>query len=132
MRVADIMTRAVVTVAMDDSLRVAREKLRRGGFHHLLVMRHDRLIGVVSDRDILRELSPFLDQLAERAQDARTLERPVHQLMTRALVVVGPDCSVREATERLLATKVSCLPVVSPSGVVEGIVTWRDLIRALL
>jgi len=124
------MSSPVVTVAVDDTLGEARTLLNQYGIHHLLVMDGSKVAGVLSDRDILRASSPFLDQLSERRQDMHTLRRPVHQVMSRSLVVTAPEESILTAASRMLDAKISCLPVVA-SGQLVGIVSSRDLLRAL-
>jgi acetoin utilization protein AcuB len=54
MDIESIMSREVVTLSMDDSLRTIREIFVNTGFHHLLVVEKDRLCGVISDRDLWR------------------------------------------------------------------------------
>ncbi len=131
MRVADIMSRDVVTVGPDDDVLVVRKLFNKHGFHHVLVVLQGQLVGVISDRDVLREASPFLDTLAERPQDLATLKKRVHQIMSRNLVVARGDDSVADAAATMLDRRVSCLPVVTAEGHVEGVVTSRDLLQAL-
>lgn len=122
------MTRKVVTIGMDATLLTVRDIFHREKFHHLVVIDEGRAVGVVSDRDLLHHLSPFAGTYTERPQDAHTLDRRVHQIMSRRLVSVTEGTSAREATERLLTGRVSCLPVLDERGRVRGIVTWRDLL----
>ncbi len=58
---ADIMTRAVVTVHMDDTLERIREIFDDCGFHHLVVIDDARVVGVISDRDLLKHLCPSMN-----------------------------------------------------------------------
>lgn len=115
----------------DDRLSVVKEIFDRLKFHHLLVVENGRLQGVVSDRDLLRALSPFIGTLAETNRDINTLERRVHQIMTRKLVTLTPEASVRDAIDVFLTHGISCLPVVDAQNRPVGIVTWRDVLRAL-
>ena len=80
--VQDIMTEHVVRVNADDPIKVVRHKLTQGGFHHLPVMERNDLIGIISDRDVMLAVSPFLDSPSERTRDTRTLDRKAHQIMT--------------------------------------------------
>jgi acetoin utilization protein AcuB len=132
MKVATIMTRTLVTASLDDDVAHLRELFQRLRFHHLPVVDDGKLVGVISDRDLLRYLSPFLDTLAERPQDNSTLRTKAHQLMTRKPVVASPHTDVRDAARILIDKRISCLPVVTPDGVLAGILTWRDLLGALL
>lgn len=131
MRVGDIMSTRIVTVELDDELRVVKEIFDAKRFHHLLVIDAGKIVGVVSDRDLLRALSPFIGTIAETTRDARTLDKRVHQIMTRALITVAPEASLSEAVEAFLEHGISCLPVIAEHQRPVGILTWRDLLRAL-
>lgn len=132
MNVQDIMSREPVTVGMDDDLHRVKDLFELYRFHHLLVLLGERLVGVISDRDLLRASSPFIGRPSERPQDLATLNRRVHQIMTRNLVVVAPGTPVEDAARLMLDKRVSCLPVVDDDGKLQGIVTWRDQLRSLL
>ena len=129
MTIASIMSRDVFRVTMEDSLWTIREIFNHAKFHHLLVVEKRKLVGVISDRDLLKALSPFVDTLSERDRDASTLNKRAHQIMGRRLVTVTGEASIEDAVSLLLEQEVSCLPVVSHGGSLEGIVTWRDLLR---
>ena len=132
MDVAAIMTRDPVTVGMDDDLHRVKDLFELYRFHHLLVLLGERLVGVISDRDLLRSMSPFIGRASERPQDLATLNRRVHQIMSRKLIVVAPATPVGEAARLMLEKRVSCLPVVGDQSEVLGIVTWRDQMRSLV
>lgn len=131
MIVQDIMSTRVVTVEMDDKLKVVKEIFDAMKFHHLLVMEEGRLFGVVSDRDLLRALSPYLESSVETARDVATLNRRVHQIMTRKPITLGPQAAVADAVALFLANTISCIPIVDAQFRPVGIVSWRDVLRAL-
>lgn len=131
MNVGEIMVTEVVTIAPDNSLATAWKLVNEGGFHHLPVVEHGRLVGVLSDRDLLRATSPFVGQLSERTLDLKTLERRVHQLMTRRLVTATATESLDVAATRMIQAHISCLMVVEGARLL-GIVTWRDFLRAFV
>ena len=126
--VASIMTRKVVTVEMDDDLQVAREILQNVEFHHILVVEKGRLVGVVSDRDLLKRLCPWLDKLSEKPHGRQTLNVKVHQIMSHKLITVSRETNIKTAARLILKNNISCLPVVSPQCGIEGIVTWKDIL----
>jgi acetoin utilization protein AcuB len=132
--VGDIMTKRLVTVGMDDTLAVVQMLFRAHQFHHLLVLEGRTLVGVISDRDLLKALSPRIGTPNETERDRTTLNRRAHQIMTRRPVTVPRDWGVDAAARRMLEANVSSLPVVATDGddVLVGIVTWKDLLRALL
>ncbi len=129
MFVRDIMTNPVQTILLDDFILKAKDLFDRKRFHHVVVLERDRVFGVVSDRDILRVISPFVGKaMMERKQDLRTLKGRIHQIMSRSLITIGPDETVSDAARMMLRERVSCLPVVGESGSLLGIVTTRDIV----
>ena len=129
--VEKIMSRHVLSVDMDVSLKEVREIFEHVRFHHILVLDNERLAGVISDRDLLKAVSPYVSTQSERPRDAATLRKRVHQFMTRKPVSIGVDSSVLKAIRSFLDDKVSCLPVLNEDGSVAGILTWRDILKAV-
>ena len=123
------MTRQPVTVASDATLMEVRGYFNSRGIHHLLVVEEGRLVGIISDRDVLQAVSPFLDTHAEDYRDVGALTREAREIMSRDPVTVQSDATVEEAATLLLEYEVSCLPVVSRSGEVEGILTSKDILK---
>lgn len=126
---SDLMTRHVVTVSMDDSLAKVRELFERFKFHHLVVEEQGRVVGVISDRDLLKNISPFLGKFDERTQDANSLKKKVHQTMTRALIVATPDMPIQEVGLLMTQNRISCVPIVNKQMKIEGIITARDILK---
>ena len=131
MSLRSIMTARVVTVEMDDRLAAVKEIFDSTRFHHLLVVDGDgKLAGVVSDRDLLKALSPYVGSAAENARDAATLNKRVHQIMSRKPMTLPPDALIADAVKQLLAHRISCIPIVNAQFEPIGIVSWRDLLRS--
>ncbi|HTH59739.1 MAG TPA: CBS domain-containing protein [Paraburkholderia sp.] len=130
MKVEDLMTKRVVTVGFDDTLETVKEIFEQAGFHHLLVVDEGKLQGVVSDRDLLRALSPFIGSVVETTRDTGTLSKRVHQIMSRKPITLRPDASVADAIQLFLAHSISCVPIVDGEFVPVGIVSWRDVLRS--
>ena len=128
MLVGQLMTHQPVTVSMDATVAQVKELFDIHGFHHLVVIEREVVVGVISDRDLLRSLSPFVGRRDERLADARLLQRHAHQIMSRHPVCVRQNTLASEAAALLLAHRISCLPVVDERGGLLGIITWRDLI----
>lgn len=130
--IRDIMTSRVVTIEMDDSLEVIREIFKKVRFHHLLVVDNEKLVGVISDRDVLKAISPYVGTMSETDRDRATLNKRAHQIMSHHPVTVRHSCSLQEAAQLMLIRGVSCLPVTTVDGVIQGVVTWKDMVRAVL
>jgi CBS domain-containing protein len=71
--VSDVMTSEVVTATLEDHVDFCVEKMRKAGCRHLPVLAGDRVIGVFSMRDLLR------DELEEQDQELRHLRAYLHQ-----------------------------------------------------
>ncbi len=126
--VKQIMTRNVITVDMDATLRTIRDIFEQHHFHHMLVVDEGKLVGVISDRDLLEHLSPFVGRFGERRQDAASLQRKAHQVMSRHVVSVDDEASIIEAGKVMLDENISCLPIIGSHGGPIGLITWRDLL----
>lgn len=131
MNIKEIMTERVVTVEMDDPLTVVKEIFDNCQFHHLLVIDHEKLVGVVSDRDLLRAVSPYLGTAAENTRDMQTLNQRVHQIMSRKPVTLETEATVADAIDVFNTEKISCIPIVDAQEAPLGIVSWRDVIKAV-
>ncbi|MEO1717977.1 MAG: CBS domain-containing protein [Planctomycetota bacterium] len=129
--IAGILTNSIVTVSMDDSLETVRALFKQHRFHHLIVVEKGKAVGVLSERDLLKNISPFIDQMSERKQDTWTLKKRVHQIMQRDLVWATPDTSIHDASLMMAANQISCLPVLDEQSKPLGIVTARDILRWL-
>jgi acetoin utilization protein AcuB len=124
-----IMIRSVVTVGLDDTLRTVQALFERYRFHHAIVVDQGRVVGVVSDRDLFRNLSPFIGMGSERPMDQASLNRKVHQIMSRRPITVGGGEPIASAGLLMLQHNISCLPVVDAQGGCRGVVTSRDVLR---
>lgn len=129
---SSIMTHKVVTVEMDDTLLTIRMIFQHVKFHHLVVVDNRKPVGVISDRDFLKAVSPFLGKIIETTRDLDTLKKRAHQIMTRNPVTVYPETSIESAADLLLEKNISCLPVISSQGDIVGMVTWKDILQFYL
>ena len=131
MRIRDIMTTRVATVSMDDRLSVIKDIFEQAHFRHLLVLEEGELVGVISDRDLFRAISPYLDSEAEMNRDTETLNRRAHQIMSRQLITIASHLTVRDGVKLMLEKGVSCLPVLENCALV-GIISWKDFLKVAL
>ncbi len=132
MKMEDIMTTEVVFVGMDDRLGTVQELFETHKFHHVLVVEDNALVGIISDRDLLKVVSPFIATGLERLQDLSTLEKRVHLVMSRNPITAEEETTVQEAAELLVENSISCLPILSSEKEVVGVVTWKDILKILV
>jgi acetoin utilization protein AcuB len=75
-------------------------------------------------------VSPFIGKLSENPRDISILDRRVHQIMTKKVITVEKSTSIESAANLLLENNISCLPVTSTDGEIEGVVTWKDILAS--
>jgi acetoin utilization protein AcuB len=122
-----------VSVSPDTSVAEARELLEAQGFRHLLVVVDDRLIGIISDRDVGISAAALRHAVKRRDVDALLDdERPVEAVMSSAPHVIGPDAAISEAARLLVSRHINALPVIDGNGSVVGIITSVDCLLATL
>jgi acetoin utilization protein AcuB len=110
---------------------VVKQIFENAKFHHLLVVENGKLYGVISDRDLLKSVSPFIDTLQATAHDKFTLNKKVHQIMSRKPITLTNAADVYEAIRLFNKHNISCIPIVNEKGTPIGIVSWRDILRAI-
>jgi CBS domain-containing protein len=120
MRVSEIMTGAAVTDQPDDTLGEAAAKMWRQQTGSLLVMDGEDLVGILTERDVLKAV----------ATGANTKETRVSEVMTKDLVTVGPQTSLREAAKIMADRWIRHLPVMD-GGKLVGVISQRDLAGVL-
>lgn len=131
MLIQKLMSKPIVSVGLDDSLKVVKHIFENAKFHHLLVIEDGVLFGVLSDRDLLKAISPFIGTPNEKAHDTVTLNRKVHQIMTRKPITLTVDADVYTAISIFNRHNISCIPIVNDKGLPVGIISWRDILRAI-
>ena len=125
------MSQPVVTVTLDDTMSMVKDIFENAKFHHLLVVEKEILYGVISDRDLLKAISPFIGTYQEKAHDKFTLNKKVHQIMTRKPITLTPTDNVHEAISLFNKHSISCIPILNEKGGPVGIVSWRDIFQTI-
>jgi len=120
-RVSDVMTRDVMTLSEENDLGLSDAIFGFGSFRHLPVVRGGRLVGLVTQRDLLR-------CMAQHGL-AQAKSKRVGDVMTRRLRTVAASTPLREAARLFTEHKIGCLPVVGADDTLEGIVTEADIAR---
>lgn len=132
MNVEKIMSTEVVTIASDSRLDTAKALFEKHKFHNLLVTdKQGCLVGVLSDRDLFKAISPHIGLASERERDLATLNKRVHQIATRKVISATNTTNFNEVINLFKENKISCIPVVSENNKPVGIVSWRDIINVL-
>jgi acetoin utilization protein AcuB len=125
--VKDSMTRGVVALSPETTAGKALALCKERRIRHLPVLEDERLVGIVSDRD-LRSAAPAL---GDPGRLSALEEIQVSDVMTRDVVIAGPDDPIEEAANTMRERRIGCLPVVD-DGLLVGIVTSSDVMEALV
>ena len=141
MKVQDVMTRDVTTVAPDTSLKDVALVLTNLGVSGVPVVEGGAVVGVVSEADILvkeRGVQPphhgLVGLLFSEGVEVGDKLRAVTagEAMTSPAITIAPGRPVSEAAGKMIDAHVNRLPVVDEEGVLLGIVTRADLVRAFV
>jgi acetoin utilization protein AcuB len=116
---------------MDDHLGKLKAIFEETRFHHLLVVEGERLYGIISDRDLLKSLSPNIGTMAATTKDMASLNKKAHQIMTRRPIFLREDATIDDAISIFNQNKISCIPIVDNTEAPIGIISWRDIMREL-
>lgn len=128
-RVRDYMTIDPITLHDDDPLREAVELVVVRRIRHIPVLdRRERLVGIVTDRDIKRTLPSPLSSAAREEYEALLETTALSQVMTPQVITVEADAPVSEAVQIIVGNRIGGMPVVE-AGVLVGLFTESDALR---
>jgi len=127
-RVRDIMETKLVTISASERLSMVEDIMRLGRVRHMPVVQGGKLVGVVSERDLLRASLSVLSEHrdAERRMFLHVVE--ISRVMSSPPIVVAPDATIREAALLMADRKIGCLPVVAGDELL-GMITETDVLR---
>lgn len=132
MAVSEIMTTWLVSISPDNTVGDAKAIFEAKPIHHLLVIDEGKLIGVVSDRDVLRNVSPFANTKVQSDKDLFTLSRKIRQIMTPNPITVKNTDGIRDAGKLYIKHNISLLPVVNEKEELVGVLSWKDVMRYII
>jgi CBS domain-containing protein len=118
--VKDIMTKNVITIGVDKTVFEAAELMTSKSIGCLVIVDNEVPVGMVTERDFLRRI------VAKRA----SLDAKISEIMSKSLITVDPEASVKEAAQLMAANKIRRLPVVKQNKIV-GIVVASDFVRQM-
>ena len=143
MKVADMMTRGVLSLTPEDSVRKAADLMLRYDVNGFPVLDRGKLVGMITQGDFLRRAETgterhrrrlaefFLDPGRLADEYVRSHGRTVGEVMTRDVITVPEDATLSEAVELMERHHVKRLPVVRDDAMV-GIITRVNLLHAFL
>jgi len=139
----DIMTRKVISVEKDDTLKRVSELMARNAISGVPVVKKDkRVAGVISERDFLSRMGAknsktFMGVISECLKGKGCVAAPVRaqrarDIMTSPAITVGEETTVDEIANVFVEKNINRVPVVNGDGYLTGIVSRADIVRASL
>lgn len=134
MFVSNSMTRKVITVEPETGIFKAQELMAEHKIRHLPVIEPSgRLIGIVTDRDIRSALPyKFFKQSLSEEEKKNFSELTLKNIMTPDPITISPTYTIQDALLMIQDSRVGALPVVDEKGILTGIISVRDLLRAFI
>ena len=134
MFVSRSMTQKVIRVDADTGIFKAQELMTANEVRHLPVTEPDgRLIGIVTDRDIRSALPyRFFKKSPSEEEKKNVSQLKIKDIMTRDTITISPTYTIQDALLMIQDAKVGALPVVDEEGILKGIISVRDLLRAFI
>jgi acetoin utilization protein AcuB len=128
------MTRKVITVDQEANIFDAQKLILENHIRHLPVVdKNDRIIGIVTDRDI-RSAWPysFFKESYSKKDKEKFSKIKIKDVMTINPITLSPTSTIQDALLMIQESKVGALPVVDEERKLKGIISVRDLLRAFI
>jgi len=125
--VRDIMQEKIVTISVGDTLSTVEDIMTLGGVRHMPVVHRGVLVGVVSQRDLLRASLSNLTEFGNEQRRAFLQGVEITRVMSAPPTTIAPDATVEHAARVLADRKIGCLPVLQGETLV-GLITETDVL----
>lgn len=127
-----LFTRQTVCVTKEENIIDAARLMYHRNFRHLpIVSESSKVIGIISAQDIVDSLYFALQAYSSPQQIRDSLSIPVQKVMTPGVVAVEPGDGMEQIIKKIVYHNIGALPVVNEQGVIQGIITLRDLIALI-
>lgn len=130
--VSEIMTKKLITVLPTDSLQMVNDIFQKHNIHHIPVVRHLDLIGIISKTDFYKAIhGAKLENEESVVNYNKTLfaKFKAEDLMTRNVVVINPNDKIGVAAEIFLENYFHAIPIVNDDRELVGIVSSYDIVK---
>ena len=122
------MAEKIVTISADDRLSTVEDIMTLGHVRQMPVVHAGKLVGVVSERDLLRASLSNLTEFGSEQRRAFLQAVEIKRVMSTPPIVIHPEATAEEAALVMAEKKIGCLPVLDGDELV-GLVTETDLLR---
>lgn len=126
--VREIMMGSPVTLKPDETLDLANDVISLGRIRHIPIMEDGRLVGVLSERDMMGAATTTIFGLKRKSKSALLKSVLIKDVMKKKVITVKPDTPIKDAAHLMKEKKIGCVPVVNEGSLV-GLVTTTDILR---
>ncbi len=137
-RVKDVMTQGVKTLTLDGTIEKCLKFMEENHVRHIPIVdsptgndEKPYFVGIVSQRDVFRQISPYAGKVGQTDSDTRALKQPLVQIVTRNPKSVSPETSIQEMISIMVGNHINMVPVLVEQDLV-GIVTSTDILKLLI
>ncbi|MEZ4661679.1 MAG: CBS domain-containing protein [Caldilineaceae bacterium] len=133
MLVKEYMTSPAATISAKTGIQEGLKMMHEGGFRRLPVVdEHGKLVGIVSERDLLHASPSQATSLSIWELNYLLSKVQIKEIMTKNVMVARPEAALESAAGIMLDNKIGGLPVVDEHNKVIGIITESDIFKAFL
>jgi len=126
--VREIMMGSPVTLKPEDTLDLANDVISLGRIRHIPVLADGRLVGLLSERDLIGAAANHIFGLKQKSKSALLKTVVINDVMKKKVITVAPDTPIKDAARLMADKKIGCVPVVS-AGALVGLLTTTDILR---
>ncbi len=128
-----LFSRQTVSVTESESVLRAALLMQSRNFRHLPVIREDTkgIVGIISAQDIIDSIALIVSENSTAKEIVDSLSIPVERIMALHCIVVEPGDGLREVAKKLASHNLGALPVVNEIGILQGIITLRDIVSLM-
>jgi acetoin utilization protein AcuB len=133
--VEDIMSHDIKTLTLDDTVKVCLKFMKVYKVRHVPIMEiptekdgKPYFVGIVSQRDLFRQISPYMGKIGEEEKDLKALQQTLGQVVTRNPRSASPQTPIPEMITFMVEDRIDMVPVLDDGDMV-GIVTSADIVK---
>jgi acetoin utilization protein AcuB len=131
----DIMPNSIKTITTADTVEKCLNVMKENQIRHVPVIdaanqtsEKQNFVGVISDRDLLRQISPYIGKIGEQESDQKAKQQNLGQIVTKDPISISPETPIPEILACLLDNHINMVPVLA-NGKLISLVTATDIIK---
>ncbi len=136
--VKDVMTYDVKTLTLEDTIETCLNIMKENKIRHVPVVDistkgkgKQYFVGIISQRDVFRQISPYLGKVGEEDSDLKALKQPLAKIVSENPKSVSPETPIQDMISIMIDERIDSIPVLLDEDLV-GIVTATDILKVFI